>query len=228
MLATSSLIKAIEARLAPGSAEEREAKVEEAYRQGYILAPAFYEQLPAYEQQDVAMRLYFKEMLDGVDLAREEARAQGLEFDQKREVRMVKPVEPPKPKLSPAEETLEQAEELYRKKDLEGAGELYRQAVSEARERPVQARGYYGMARIATLDNDPELALSLFEKALSLGPDDADKAWILFYLGRLSDLAGETEKASDYYQSALAVDGVSSQVRKLAEDGAAGRFRPPE
>jgi tetratricopeptide (TPR) repeat protein len=199
--------------------------VERAYRQGYVLAPAFAEQLPAYEKQDMAMRLYFREMVEAVDLGREEARAQGLEFEQQAVVR--KAERPPAPVIEPTqvEKTLEEAEEMYRKRDLEGARDLFMRALRESDERPAKAKAYYGLARAATLQNDPELAVSLFERALTFSPAPPDKAWILVYLGRLSDMAGDTEKAASYYRNALAIGEMSDGARAMAEKGAAGEFR---
>ena len=54
LLASTSLIRAIEARLAHPS--RRQAIVDQALKEGFILAPHFAEQLPAYEKQEVARR----------------------------------------------------------------------------------------------------------------------------------------------------------------------------
>jgi hypothetical protein len=49
LLATECLIKAVESRLAPFS--KRQALVDEAFREGFILTPAFAELLPGYEKR---------------------------------------------------------------------------------------------------------------------------------------------------------------------------------
>ncbi len=227
LLATSSLIKAILARLSNATPEEKQQMVDKAYRQGYILAPHFYEQLPVYERQPEAMRLYFRDMIEAIDLAREEARAQNLEFDQEKPVHLVKPKPPPAPVRSPVEQVLEEAEALYRKRDLEPARERFLKVLKMPAELRFHARAYYGLARIATLQNDPELAASLFEKALATGPEPRDKAWILFYLGRLSDIAGDSGKARGYYQQALRIPEASPKVKDMARKGIEGAFRSP-
>ncbi len=227
LLATSSLIKAIEARLAPVPPAEKKAKVEEAYRLGYILAPHFADQLRAYEKQDQSMRLYFGQMVEAIDLAREEARAENLEFIQKRPVRLAKPAEAKPVEPSRARKMLEEAEELYRKRDLESAREAFLKVLRETGEKPLQAKAYYGLARVATLKNEAELARSLFEKTLDSSAEPQDRAWSLVYLGRLSDLAGEADKAAEYYREALATEGASPSAREMAEKGAAGAFRRP-
>ncbi len=225
LLATSSLIKAIEARLAPVPEAEKKARVEQAYRLGYILAPHFAEQLPVYEKQEQSMQLYFGQMVEAIDLAREEARAQNLEFLQERPVRLVKPVPVAPPEPTGAQKALEEAEELYRKRDLENARQAFLKVLRDTNEKPLQARAYYGLARVATLMNDGELARSLFEKTLESAPDPPERAWALVYLGRLSDVAGEADKAAEYYREALATEGASPAAREMAAKGAAGAFR---
>jgi tetratricopeptide (TPR) repeat protein len=222
---TSSLIKAIEARLSGKSPGDQALQVDEAYRRGYILAPAFYERLSTYEKQNQAMRIYFKTMVEDISLEKEELRAQNLEFDQEKQIRKVQPVVRPQPEQSAAEKALDRAEDLYRERDLDGAREVFLGALRETNDKPLHARAYYGLARIATLQNDPELAVSLFERALGLSPAPPDKSWILVYLGRLSDLAGETDKAAGYYKDALLIEGASEKARDMANQGTKGAFR---
>lgn len=226
LLATTSLIRAIEARLA-----KKPELVDQAWRRGFILTPHFAEQLPIYERQEQAMQFYFGEMVDAIDLAAEEARVQNLEFDQTPPDRKAKTAPPPEPVLSEAEKSVQEAEELLRNKDLEKAREIFLAVLRDTYLKPLQARAYYGLGKIATLRNDPELAVNLFEKTLELSPEPQDKAWTLVYLGRLSDVSGEPEKALAYYRAALSVEGGSDKARETAEQGAQGAFRsqrPPD
>jgi len=224
LLATASLIRAIEARLAKVSAAEKTAMIDQAWRRGFILAPHFWEQLPAYEKQEQAMRFYFEEMVNAIDLRKEEARAQNLEFDQTPPVRRVKQAAPPPPEPSAAEKLLDEAEELYRQRRLDEARELFLRLLRERAPKPLEARAYYGLARIATLKNEAELAASLFEKTLASSPEPQEKAWALVYLGRLADVGGRREEALAYYQAALAVEGASEGARKAAREGLEGAF----
>ena len=224
LLATASLVHAIEARLAKVPAVEKKTLVDQAWRRGFILTPHFWEQLPAFEQQAQAMRFYFPEMIDAIDLSKEEARVRDLEFDQAPPVRKAKQVVVPPPEPSPAEKLLAAAEDLYRQRRLEPAREIFLRLLRDTAPKPVQAKAYYGLARIATLNNDPELAASLFRQTLESAPEPQDKAWALVYLGRLSDVAGRRGEALAYYQSALAVDGASEAVQKAARQGVEGAF----
>ena len=83
LLTTESLIKAVEARL-----DHKPEGVQQAFHQGYILAPYFAEQLPLFEKDGQAMNLYYPEMVKAIDLIKEDKRLTNLEFDR----------EPPNPR----------------------------------------------------------------------------------------------------------------------------------
>ncbi len=100
--------------------------------------------------------------------------------------------DPPKPpELEGADKTLDQAEQLYTSRNLEPARQLYLRALEETPKKPLHAKAYYGLARVAALEKNPELAERMFQKALECEPDPQIRAWALIYLGRLSDAAGE-------------------------------------
>lgn len=218
LLATGSLIKAIESRLAPVPAGDKQAMVDLAWRQGFILAPHFAEQLPIYEKQPQAMRIYFADMVDAIDLEKEEARVRNLEFDQTPPVRRAKPAPVITVEPRPIEKSLADAEDLYRKRELDKARAAYLEVIRQTREKPLEAKAYYGLARIAALEKNPELSVTLFQKTLECSPEPYEKAWTLVYLGRLSDAAGEPAEAVKYYQAALAVEGATEAARKAAQD----------
>jgi tetratricopeptide (TPR) repeat protein len=218
-LTTESLIKAIEARL-----DHKTNGVEQALRQGFILAPYFAEQLPIYEKQEQAMALYYPEMAKAIDLRKEDARLSSVVFDkQAPEGAVVKtPAPPAPPPLSGAAKTLDEAERLYRTQDkanLETAKKLYLESLEQTQDGGLQASAYYGLARIAALQRDPETADRLFRKTLELAPEPPVKAWTLVYLGRFAQAAGEREEAARHFQEALKVDGAPDAARKAAVDG---------
>ena len=130
LLSTKCLVLAIEARLAPGGVAAREALVREAMSQGYVMTAHFYEQLPLYEKQEQAMRLYFPDLIKSIDLRREAQRLERLEFSRTAPVRKVKaPPPPPPPTLSASEKALEDAEVRYRENDFDKARELFARVV---------------------------------------------------------------------------------------------------
>jgi len=223
LLTTESLIKAIEARL-PGHTHT----VDEALREGYILAPFFTEQLTIYEKQRDAMRLFFPEMVKHVNVHHESSRLAEVQFADHARVRTAKTrmVERPMENTpTAAAKSIEEAERFYSNKDYDRAKEAFLRALEQASEKSEHARAYYGLARIAVLQNDAELGERLFEKALDSSPDGWVKAWTHVYLGRLSDIAGHRDEAAKHYQTALAVEGASAAARQAAERGMAEAFK---
>jgi tetratricopeptide (TPR) repeat protein len=216
LLTTESLIKAIEARL-----DKKPEMADQALRQGFILTPYFSEQLPVYEKQEQAMLLYFKELASNIELKKEDARLSAVTFDRDAPNRAVK-VTQPEPAAAPltgAAKTLDDAEKLYTARDLDKAKALYLSALQETGLHSMHASAYYGLARIAALQKDPETAERLFQKTLELEPDAQTKAWTLVYLGQLELAAGEREEAAKYFQGALRVEGASDAARSKAQQG---------
>jgi tetratricopeptide (TPR) repeat protein len=223
LLATECVIKAVESRLAP-NARERQALVDQALREGFVLTPGLADGLVAYEKQEQSLRQYYLDLVGQVDLEREDKRLEKVRFADQAAVKKVRAVTPPEPTLTPAEKTLGQAEELYTRRDLESARQAYLRILEEPGENVLHAKAYYGLARIAALRKDPELAEKLFQKTLELSPDAETKSWAYLYLGRLADAAGEREQAEENYRSALAIDGAPVSVKSAAEKGLAQPF----
>ena len=215
LLANESLIKAVESRL-----DKKPAEIDQAARQGYILAPFFAEQLAVFEKQQQGMRFYLEDMIAALDLKRESGRIAGIKFDAAPLVRLGKqvPVAAPEPKLSPSGETLEKAEDLYLKRSLDRARELYLKSLEQSGSAAEHARAWYGLARISVLQKQPpDAAVKLFEKTLGASPDDETKAWTLVYLARLSMAASDPARAAKFYHDALDVPGASKAAREAAQ-----------
>jgi tetratricopeptide (TPR) repeat protein len=213
LLATESLIKAVEARL-----DHRPDLVPIALRQGLILAPYFSEHLPVYEKQEQAMQLYYPELVGAIELLQEDRRLSQVEFDKAVPVRMIHaaPVEPPPPELTGAAKTLEDAEQAYTARELDKAKNLYLAVLQQTDKQDLHSSAYYGLARIAALQNDPETSNKLFEKTLELQPEPQVKAWSLVYLGRLALAERDPDRANNYFVSALQVEGASPAAQQAA------------
>jgi tetratricopeptide (TPR) repeat protein len=182
--------------------------------------PAFAEALPAYEKQEQSLRFYYPELVKAIDLNREDQRLAAVEFVAERAARMARtaPVEKPV-ELTGARKTLEEAERHYRDRDFDEAKAAYLRVLKETEERALHAKAYYGLARIAANQRDPQLAEDLFEKTIESAPDAEVRAWSEVYLGRLADAAGEREQATRHYQAALDVQGGSEAARNAAQQG---------
>lgn len=228
LLAEKSFVKAIEARLVTGlgAAARRQQMVDQALAEGFILTPYFAEALPGYEKQEQSMRFYFPEMITALDVKKEDKRLERVQFASTATLRRAKTAPPPQPEApSGVAKLLADAEALYEGKQLAEARKTFLDVVAKTDDKTLQAKAYYGLARVAIRENDPELGERLFQKSLDLAPDAATKAWCLVYLGRLADIAGEAPKATDFYKAAMAVDGASTLARQTAEKGLAGAFR---
>jgi tetratricopeptide (TPR) repeat protein len=224
LLATECVVKAVESRLATGA--KKQELVSQALTQGFVITPALADGLATYEKQPESLRNYFPDLLGLIDLEHEDRRLQKVQFASVAPVRKAKPAPvPPAPVLSESAKTLAEAEDHYTNHDLPAARAGYQKALEQPGETTVHARAYYGLARIAALDRDPELAEKLFEKTLNLSPDDETKAWSYLYLGRLSDAAGDREGAEKNYRAALAIPGAPEQVKTAAEKGLAQPFQ---
>jgi tetratricopeptide (TPR) repeat protein len=219
-LAGECFIKAVESRI-----DKKPALAEQALREGYVLTPAFVEQLAAFESQDTAMRTYFPDMLEQIDMKREEKRLAKVQFVSERAVRTVHVKPPAAPPLTGAAKTLEDAEKAFSEhnagdRKMDSARDLFLRVLQETDQNPMHAKAYYGLARSALAENDPDAAERLLHKALDLDPDPVVKSWCLLYLARLADnTQGGREQAQDFYKAAIAVTGVPEQVRKAAEQG---------
>jgi tetratricopeptide (TPR) repeat protein len=178
----------------------------------------------AYEKQEQAMAFFYSDLVAAIDVVKEDKRLSNVEFNTEQTVRAVKSAPPPGPVGTPAPltgaaKTLEEAEQTYTARDLDTAKKLYLAVLQQTDSQPMHAAVYYGLARIAVLQQDPETAEKLFGRTLESQPEAPVKAWALVYLGRLSMASGDREQAVKHFQDALKVDGASLPARQAAELG---------
>jgi tetratricopeptide (TPR) repeat protein len=216
LLAGMSLVKAVEARIDRSLGVKH---VDQAMREGFILAASFYEALAAYEKQEQSLRLYVPAMFDSIDVRREDARIAQVEFVSKEQQRAVKPKPAAAPPLSGMEKALEEAEALYEKRDLERARAAYQEVLREIPVPGAHAKAWFGLARIAALEKQPERALEFFEKTIESGAEPFERSWAHVYLARLALATTDPDPdvARRHYQAALAVEGASDGARKAAQ-----------
>jgi tetratricopeptide (TPR) repeat protein len=165
---------------------------------------------------------YYPTLVGAIDLVSEDRRLMQVQFDKAVPVRLVHappPVEPPAPELTGAAKTLDDAEHAYTARELDKAKDLYLAVLQQTDKQEMHSAAYYGLARIAALQNDPETADKLFEKTLALQPEPQVKAWALVYRGRLALAAREPEEASRDFESALQVEGASQAAQQAACSG---------
>jgi len=200
--------------------------VHQALAEGFVLAPHFAEQLAVFEQEDRSMRLFYPDMVSSLDPKKEQRRLANVAFITEKPTRKAKAVPAERQvELTGPRKTLQDAERFYAGRDLAKAKEAYLRLLQETDEGPLRGGAYYGLARVAALEKDPELAEKLFVRALASSPDAQTSAWCHVYLGRLAGIAGETEKAAGHYRSALALEGASPKAREAAQMGLQDGFK---
>lgn len=229
LLSTTCLVKAVESRLTRGEAKRNE-MVTQALREGFVYTPAFAEGLAAYEKQPQAMRLYFPELVASIDLQKEDDRLAKTEFVKQRAVKKFETtrVVATAPELTGAAKTLESAEDQYRARNLDQARQTYLRVLQETSQKPLHAKAYYGLARIAALQRDPELAEKLFQKTLESSPDPETRGWAYVYLGRLALAAGQKDEAARNFRDVIAVEGASSGAKDAAKRDLEKLSRPAQ
>lgn len=214
LLTTGSLVRAVEARL-----DRKPDSVQQALREGYILAPYFYEALTGFEKAEQSMVLYYTTMVQAIDLYKEDKRLVPVDFAKEAPAPPTVTVTETKIVTPPVYDTLNQAEELLKKQDLEQAEKLFQEATTQTVSKPAQAAGYYGLARIALAQSEAEDAETLLEHCLEVGPEGQIKAWALVYLGRLRLEVMDKEHAAKYFQEAIHVEGATEAAVKEAWQG---------
>ena len=217
LLSNESLIKAVECRL-----DKNKAGIQQAMQQGYVLTEYFSEQLPVFEKQEQGMRFFAEQMVNDIDLKRETARIAAVKFDSGQLQRKARQVTVAGPELSASAKTLEQAEALYSDKSYVKSRDLFLKSLEQKGSAEEHAQAWFGLARIATLQNQPDAAVKLFEKTLEASPDPFTKGWSYVYLARLSRAGGDPARATKYYQEALAVPGASDKALEAARKESAG------
>src|ERR1019366_1106984 len=124
LLTTGSPVRAVKARM-----DHKPQAVQDALREGYILAPYFFEALPAYEKQELTMALYYTSMVQAIDLYKEDTRLTSVQFNKPAGPPPPPPPAPPPPATPPVFETLKSAEQLLKDKELEKSQKLFQLAL---------------------------------------------------------------------------------------------------
>ncbi len=217
LLVTKCLIKAIDSRMLHGGGEKREAFVNQAMSEGFILTAAFAESLARYEKQPDAFRLYYPQIIAAIDVKKERKRLEGVQFVASIAPKVIAPAA--KMQIEPAEESLETAEGLYEQSDLENAQRTFKQVFQQTANSVLHGRAYYGLARIAIRENQLGEAKQLFERTVENNPGPVISSWAHVYLGRIALHEKDDKKAKEQFTIALATEGISAQARDAAEKG---------
>lgn len=222
LLVTESFIRAIEARInmPPKTPEpDRQAAVQRAAEQGYVLTPYFYEALLQFEKNPAGLRNTYSDMLAGIDLHKEEKRAAQIQFASNAEPEVLNGSRSAQPKL------LMTAEQRLSAGDPENAKKLAQQALDTKTEDP--GRAYFILAQVATMNRDIQGARNYFQQALGVAHEPKVVAWSHIYLGRIFDLQEDRAAALDHYRAALTAAVALPEAKAAAERGIQQPYEPP-
>lgn len=222
LLVTESFIRAIEARISfskKAPEADRQAFVQEATEQGYILTPYFYEVLLQFEKSPTGLRNAYSDMLAGIDVHKEQKRASEVKFAATAAPELLSGSHTAQPKL------LVTAEQRLSAGDKESAQKLAQQALDTKSEDP--GRALFILAQVATMNRDMQGARNYFEKALGVAHEPKVVAWSHIYLGRIFDLQEDRAAALDHYHAALTASASLPEAKAAAERGIQQPYEPP-
>jgi tetratricopeptide (TPR) repeat protein len=222
LLVTECLIRAVEARTTGSSKapeSERRDAVEQSARQGYILTPYFYDWLIQFEKGPISLRNAYGDLINGIDLGKEQKYAAQLQFATKADPELLHLSRPTEGKL------LVTAEQRLSAGDTAGARTLAQQAIDQKVED--QGRALFILAQAAAMSRDMQGARNYFEQAIGAAREPKVLAWSHIYLGRIFDMQENREAALDHYRAALTASASLPEAKAAAERGIAQPYEPP-
>jgi tetratricopeptide (TPR) repeat protein len=226
-------VRAVELKLKKMSPGEREAALQRDDVDGYVMVRPIFEGLAKFEGSEPAMKLYFPDLIRGIDLNAENKRVAAIAFAPegptqasadftKEEVARRRALQPAAlPNDSAAIADLTEGERHIAEKNPRAAEESFKKVLAKY---PDQTRAWYGLGLVALLlDHDMARAKEVFS-GLTDGEHAANKdplvmSWSHIYLGRIYDNEGHADRAKTQFEAALAVQGLPDRARDAAQKG---------
>ena len=222
LLLTKSLAHAVQTRMRYEPEQKKLERIMDHTRNGFILAPYFYEKLAEYEQQPQPFRRYYETLIDDIRVRQEAERIQQVKFAERQVRKAPAPRRVARPEVSEEDKLLSQAEGLLQLNEIGQARRLYERVLQGNGKGRGQAS--YGLGRIALDEADPDLALEHFAVAAESDSDTRIRAMSHIYMGRIQDILGNRDLALDHYQSALDTGDTSPIIQRFGEQGLAEPF----
>lgn len=222
IMATESLIRALELRMDRTPAARAKEAIDTFYRSGLLLAPYFYGALEAYEKEDVGLRDSFVTIARNIQFKAEQTRFQDTFYKipapQKSIARAEVPEPPPAPPVNPTRDLLKEAETAFNAGDNVKAQAAFERVLSDFDRDNGSA--FYGLALIASKKGDSDDAKQYFERAIrSSSAEPGMKVWSYIYLARIFDLECNRPRAIEYYQQATKVGDNTRNAQAVAREG---------
>ena len=209
LLATESLIRAVELRLSRPDAVKGQAGAKKHAAEGFILAPYFYSALQIFEKQPQGMTRYFRPLFEEMEGKALREQLEAIEFTQR--------AEPLAPVLSERERDLLKGNRYI----SEGKFLDARMAFLDMLEKYGEEDGemLLGMGIASSNLRKPGLAQRYLKKALEFTGDARVSTWSHVFLGRIHDLMGRRREALAQYEAALVTAGAYPLALQAAQQG---------
>jgi hypothetical protein len=229
---TECLVRAVELKLKRLSPGEREAALTANDTSGYVLVRAIFQALTGFESSEPSMRIYFPDLVRGIDVQAEKQRAAGIAFaaaethadaaamgrEEVARTRRARVTTIPDDQEGLAQ--LTEGERRIAERNARAAEGAFKSVLAKY---PDQPRAWYGLGLVALLDHDGERAKEIFGRLTSgehaAAQDPMVLAWSHVYLGVVYEDEGDLEKSKAEYQAALAVPGAPSKAQQAAQKG---------
>ncbi|MBI2679365.1 MAG: tetratricopeptide repeat protein [Candidatus Koribacter versatilis] len=222
LLVTESLIQAIEARMVPGGKKagaQREAAMERAMSEGYILTHYFYGGLEGFEASPTGLNDAYGDLLHDINVDSEKRRARNITFSKQADPEVVG-----KKTARPYERTLDIAENRLAAGDVTGARTYAQEALDQHTADPGHAA--FILARCAILSGDTETARKYFNQTIEMASEPRMVAWSHIYLGRIFDMQEQRDQAITHYRAALSAGDARPDTKTAAERGLEQPYQP--
>ena len=228
------LVRSVELKLKRMSPGERDAAMNRDDADGYVLVRPLFGALPAFENSEPSMKLFFPDLVRAIDARAEAKRLESVKFapadalspDEdavaERVARARRAAPTTVPNDSEVITALTEGERRIAEKNPRAAEQSFQKVLTKY---PDQARAWYGIGLVALLDHDSARAKQVFGRLTSgehaATQDPLVLAWSHVYLARIYDDEGNQEVAKTEYQSVLTVEGGPDLARQAAQKGLA-------
>jgi tetratricopeptide (TPR) repeat protein len=223
LLVTECLVRAIEIRTTGNKQAAQEAMraqaVDDAVKQGYILTRYFYDALVTFEKDPVGIRGTYGDILENVDVKKEERTAAAVQFANSTAPELLRLSRPEERRM------LVTAEKRLAAGDPKGAQDLAQQALDK--KIGDQGRALFILAEVAVANKNRDGAQDNFQKAIAASQDPKVIGWSHVYLGRILDMKEDREAALVEYRAALTTGGGLPEIKAAAERGLEQAYEPP-
>jgi hypothetical protein len=226
------MVRAVELKLKKMSPSERDATLERDDVDGYVLVRPLFVGLAKFESSEPAMKLYFPDLIRGIDMPAETKRIAALKFapeepehvkgelstEEVARRRALQPVSVPNDSAAIAD--LTEGERRIAEKNPRAAEASFQRVLTKY---PDQTRAWYGLGLVALLDHDAARAKEVFGRLTdgehAAGQDPMVMSWSHIYLGRIYDDEGHADRAKSQFEAALSVQGLPERARDAAQKG---------